>query len=234
LIFSSIALIILGTFYKNTNAATYKAPTPAQQKELNSYLNPFAESEPASAKRTAEPRRAAKPTTSEPASSKKTAEPTIEAQAIKLIKELKDIDPNYKLPAAQDPSESDLVQLATFHGYAGLLQALIDKEANLNKQNKNFWTPLHIAAELDADQFPNKLEIIKMLVENGASLGSKSKDIPRPIDLVRPNCKLNIEVYEYLMEKMCPAATNHLTPRLQMTRVSADKTSKTNKNAAKK
>ena len=201
-LFLLLASIALGAFCNCANAATYKAPTPEQQKELNSYLNPFVQSEPASAKRTAEPRRAAKPKISESASAKKMAGSTIEEKAIKLIKEIKNINPNYKLPAAQDQNESDLVHLATFHGYTKLLQELVKMGANLNTQNKTFWTPLHIAAELDADQFPNKLEIIKILVEHGASLESKSKDIPRPIDLVRPNCKLNIDVYEYLMNKM--------------------------------
>ena len=160
---------------------------------LNSYLNPYAESDFASSKRTAEPKQATKPT------------PKNELKAIKLIREIDkeiNLDPNFKLSAAMDASRSSLIHLAVFHGYLHLLRELVKIGADINTPNKTLWTPLHIAAYLDADQFPNKLEIVKFLVENGANLENKTADLPKPIDLVRPNCKLNFDVIDYLMDKM--------------------------------
>jgi ankyrin repeat protein len=60
---------------------------------------------------------------------------------------------------------------------------LIDAGADLNAENSNKWTPLHVAA------INNRPEIANMLIEAGADVNAENSNKWTPWDLANPQMR---------------------------------------------
>ena len=90
-----------------------------------------------------------------------------------------DYDP-YEFQGSTRPLKTPL-SWAVFGRYVEIAKFLLEKGANPNRRNVSFdgGTPLHIAATI------NHLEIIRLLVENGADLHIRDNNRNTPLDLAR-------------------------------------------------
>jgi hypothetical protein len=101
----------------------------------------------------------------------------------------------------QDDQEIGLLQLActkavTYKnlGYLEIIQSFLDHGANVNEQERNGWTPLHIAVKA-AD-----VDLTRLLLLNGASVHLKDNLNESPLVLCFPEKEKSVEVIDLLLD----------------------------------
>ncbi|MDD9899435.1 MAG: ankyrin repeat domain-containing protein [Alphaproteobacteria bacterium] len=98
------------------------------------------------------------------------------------------VDPN-----AKGNKDDTALLRSAYHCNTDLVRALIDKGANVNDANIYGHTPLMVAVAQDIEE---SMEIISLLIENGADIHARDKYNKTALDMVSPERATQITLLE--------------------------------------
>ena len=93
------------------------------------------------------------------------------------------------IEAVSSYSNATALEWASYKGHVLVVEALLDKGANINHRDKEKQTPLHYAVG------NNKLPTVKILIERGANKNLKSNKNQTPLELAREKRRKSIVNY---------------------------------------
>ncbi|CAG5122581.1 unnamed protein product [Candidula unifasciata] len=132
---------------------------------------------------------------------------TIERQMLRDLKELASSGGDLEF---RDAVGATMLHVAAANGYTEVAEFLMDQHVSVDPRDNESWQPVHAAA------YWGQLDILELLVQNGADLDSKTKNGETPFDLCEePDIKQRIldmkdEIETHKANRLRPGSSRKL------------------------